>query len=320
LALDFISLKKSLKLGLIQIMIMMKFKNSVIANLLAVGVFVFIASCGDSKKEDTTNESAEFDQAKEELKGRISGIIEEIPDPSEVPFILESTGADFNSELPNDKSKVDSYKTVSRIAALNLGIYGADIGYLSSYEKSQESLEYLTVCKELADQLNVTGAFEQEIIERFESNLSVRDSLASILNEAIKNANDFLQDDDRNQTGALILTGSVIEGLYLSTGVVMTYPSDILPEDSKNLILTPLIRTILDQEKAISDVIEMLETVNDGGSEDELIASIQEIKGAYERLDIQDQLANNHGGLVLTDDALVEISEKVSSLRNDITK
>ena len=298
---------------------MMKFKNSLIVKLLTLGVFIFVTSCGGSKEQDSGTESAEFDASKEELKNQISDIIDEIPQPSEVPFILESTGADFNSALPNDKSKVDSYKTVSRVAALNLGVYGADIGYLSSYNKSQESLEYLTVAKELADELNVTGAFEQQLLERFESNLSVRDSLANILNEAIKNANDYLQDDNRNHIGALILTGSVIEGLYLSTGVVRTYPTDILPEASKNIILTPLMRMILDQEKAVGDVITMLESVNTDGEQDELITDMKAIKTAYENLNIEDELANNQGNLALTDKALVEITNKVMTLRNKIT-
>jgi len=298
----------------------MKSRNRLIVSLFSFAVLLFAGACGGGSEESSaTNESAEFDAAKEQLKGQINEIIDEIPAPSEVPFILESTGADFNSELPNDKAKVDNYRTTNKTAALNLGVYGADIGYLSSYNKSQESLEYITVCKELADHLNVTGAFEQQIIERFESNLSMRDSLASILNEAIRNANDFLQDDDRNQIGALILTGSVIEGLYISTGVVRTYPKDLLPDDSRNLILTPLMRMILDQEKAISDVVVMLESVNENGAQDELIADINGIKTAYENIDIDEQISNNQGALALTDENLNEITDKVMALRNKIT-
>ena len=49
-----------------------------------------------------------------------------------------------------------------------------------------------------------------------------------------------MKDDNRNKLSAMVVTGSFIESLYISTGLVKSYPKDLLPTDAKNLILTPL--------------------------------------------------------------------------------
>ena len=53
----------------------------------------------------------------------------------------------------------------------------------------------------------------------------------------------------------LVLAGSFIEGLYLAIEVIETYPKDVLDADTRNLILEPLVKVVLDQEKPLLDVI-----------------------------------------------------------------
>ena len=224
----------------------MKF-TSLRTPLLASIVALALGSCGPAAKQD--DKSEEFKQAQESLKDQIQDVVYNIPSPSEIPYLLQATGADFNQSLINDNKKSDKYATLNDKAALNLGVYAADIGYLSSYDKTQEAIEYLGAAKALADNLGVIGSFDPEILKRFEANISNKDSLAALINQSIQKTDKYLKDDSRNKLAALMVTGSFVEGLSISTGLIKTYPKNLLPNDQRNLILTPLVRVILEQEK-----------------------------------------------------------------------
>jgi hypothetical protein len=275
-------------------------------------------SCGGSKEEQTQN-SDEFAEAEGSVKENIEELVYNIPSPSEIPYLLQRTGAEFNQSLLNDRKKADSYGTRPDKAALNLGIYTTDIGYLSSYDKTQEAIDYLNASKKLADNLGVIGTFDTEVLKSFESNIGNKDSLASILNRAVKSTDKYLKDDSKNRLAALLLTGSFIEGLYISTELIKTYPKDILPNDARNLILTPLIQVILNQEKSVDEMAKMLGSLKDQA---EPIASLNTdivaLQASYRALNIEEQLKNNRSDLVLTDQHLTEITSIVEKIRKSI--
>ncbi len=297
----------------------MKYKTlGSISLLLLVAVLLF--SCGSQKTEDKADSSDEFEQAETDLKDQIQEVVYEIPSPSEIPFLLEATGAEFNETLINDKDRADEYASRNDKASLNLGVYAADIGYLVSYDKVQEALNYMTSSKKLADNLGISGSFDAELIKRFESNLSRKDSLAFLLNETIKETENYLKDDNRNKLAALVITGSFIEGLYISTELIKTYPKDILPDDSRNLVLTPLIRVVLEQEKSLEDLVTMLGTIEKTDPVNQLIEGLRGLQEDYSSLNIEEQIKNNRADLVLTDETLTEITVKVAEIRNNITE
>ena len=222
-------MKIVLKLELQKPSITMKFNRLVYLSFSALTA-IGLASCGTSTSDKDKNAS-EFEEAEESLSEQIEGVIYNIPSPSEIPYLLQATGAEFNESLVNPRTKVDQYASRTDKAALNLGVYAADIGYLSSYDKTQEAIDYLGSAKTLADGLGVIGAFDVEILKQFEANISNKDSLTRLLDRTIKKTELFLQDDNRNKLSSMVITGSFIEGLYISTGLVKSYPKDLLPDD-----------------------------------------------------------------------------------------
>ncbi len=281
--------------------------------LTAFGIW----SCGSASKEENTN--TEDFQSEDTLKDQISDIMDNLPSPSEIPYLLQATGAEFNQSLVNDSKKVDQYTLKNDKAALNLGVYAADIGYLSSYEKTQESITYMATVKTLADKLGVIGSYDMSEMDRFESNIANKDSLTSILDNSVKKTKDYLKDDSRDKLAALVLTGSFIEGLYISTGLIKSYPKNLLPDDSRNLVLTPLIRVILEQEKSVDELVKMLATVEQVDPITTLSADLTSLQASYRALDIEEQIKNNKASLVLSDKNLVEITAIVEKMRKLIT-
>jgi len=284
------------------------------STLTAFGIW----SCGPAAKDE--NKDSEDFQTEDTLKDQISDIMDNLPSPSEIPYLLQATGAEFNQSLVNDSKKVDQYTLKNDKAALNLGVYAADIGYLSSYEKTQESITYMATVKTLADKLGVIGSYDMSEMDRFESNIANKDSLTSILDNSVKKTKDYLKDDSRDKLAALVLTGSFIEGLYISTGLIKSYPKNLLPDDSRNLVLTPLIRVILEQEKSVDELVKMLATVEQVDPITTLSADLTSLQASYRALDIEEQIKNNKASLVLSDKNLVEITSIVEKMRKLITE
>ncbi len=282
--------------------------------MLALG----LVSCASSS-EDKGESSKEFDEADESLKNQIDELVYKIPPPSEIPYMLQASGAEFNQDLVNSREKVDQYTNRSDKAALNLGVYAADIGYLTSYDKTQESIDYLTACKTLSDDLGLIGTFDAELLQKFEENISNKDSLTRFLDRTIKKSETFLKDGSRNKLSSLVIAGSFIEGLYISTGLIKSYPKNILPEDSRNLILTPLMSVVLKQKSSVSEMVKMLSAAEQTETVATMVQDLKTLEQTYKELNIEEQIKKNRADLVLSDKNLEGITILVEKIRKNIT-
>src|SRR5690606_10978183 len=112
---------------------------------------------------------------------------------------------------------------------------------------------------------------------------------------------------------------SFMEGLYISTGLIKSYPKDLLADDQRNLILTPIIQITLQQKKSVSELTNMLSRVEQSGQVGGIVTDLKRLEAAYANLNIEDQIKNNKANLVLTDKNLVEITDIVEKICKDIT-
>ena len=135
----------------------------------------------------------------------------------------------------------------------------------------------------------------------------------------MKKAENYLADDNRNKLSALVVTGSFVEGLYIATGLVKSYPKDLLPDDSRNLVLTPIIRVVLDQKKSVSDLVKMLSSVEQTEPVTTIVSDLKSLEAAYNGLNIEEQIRNNKANLVLSDKNLIEVTTIVEKMRKIIT-
>ena len=178
----------------------------------------------------------------------------------------------------------------------------------------------MEVCQKLAETIGVSSAFELDLMERFEQNLSNRDSLSNLINIAMTAAEEKLEDTDRLSMVALVLSGSYIEGLYLSVMVIDTYPDDLLPEESRNLILEPLVRIVIEQQKSLIDVIALLKDLEQDEIISNVIAEFNVLRLLYEDdvSDIEDKISEGDPNFVLSKDLLADITTEVKRIRADM--
>lgn len=285
--------------------------SKVFIALIAIALF----SCDGGKKGD--NNTTE-DTTKNEVKENLQKVISAIPEPTEIPYQLKATGADFDEKLPNPPNQAEKYKTTNNKAALNLGVYATDVGYVSVYEKVQNAIDYIKAVKDLGDKIGVSNAFDPKLEQRFKDNLSKVDSLTRIISEALKNSDKYLKDNERNSIAAMIFAGSFIEGLYISTQLVMNYPKDILPTDARIQVLIPLVRLILKQDKGLNNLVDALKALDKEEDVTKLISDLEALQKLYKELNIEEKIQNNQGDLILTDQTLTGINTKIKEIRSAI--
>ncbi|HNP78657.1 MAG TPA: hypothetical protein PKM91_15555, partial [Cyclobacteriaceae bacterium] len=179
-------------------------------------------------------------------------------------------------------------------------------------------IDYLNACKNLADKLGVTGSFDRGTLEKFEANIANKDSLAALLNDAMQKTDRYLKDGNKSKLGALLVAGSFVESMYISTGLIKSYPKDILPDDKRNLILTPLMSVVIKQRKSVGEVAKMLASVDQTGPIPQIVADLNALEASYAALNLEDKIKSNKANLALSDKNLAEITKVVEKLRGDI--
>lgn len=186
-----------------------------IAILIALS-FVF-TYCSNSKKEDSSEKAT---QKKQELEEFVEEQFEyPLPTSFEVTKMLQDANATYSADITNNAENADKYVAEWQ-KALNLGVYGADLSYASTFDKQQESVAFLNASRKLIDELNISTAFNQNLANRIEANLENKDSLILIITESFYSTYNYLRQSGDEKTSLLVVAGSVIEGLYITTELI----------------------------------------------------------------------------------------------------
>ena len=286
-------------------------------------ILVFaINSCRDAaKSKSSASESAEFETAKNQMNADVNALLSSFPPPSEIPYLLMATGSDFDGTAVNEVSKVDDYTREITQSAVNIGIYTTDIGYLISYDKTQSALEYIGACQKLSEAVGVNSVVDLEFMLRFEQNLLNKDSLKTLVDEASNQSNKLLESTGRLDIASLILSGSIVEGLYISTQLIKNYPEDT-PAEIRDLILEPLIKVVIDQKEGLDKLVQIVKKFDDNQTLSSLLMDLNKIKMIYdnELIEISTQIASNKGDMMLQSKVLDHLTAEISRIRNSFVQ
>jgi len=273
-----------------------------------------VVGCAGEKPTETEESTPEAEAPAPKDMSGFGDLISGMPRPTEIPALLERSDITLNIDLVNPSDKAQSYKLTDDKAALNLGVYSTDLAYLSTFSQADKAVEYFKVSQELIQQLGVAGAFEMSVLERFESNLSERDSLIGLVEESSGIARDFLNENERYNVSAMVVIGSFIEGLYIATASVENYPD----EKFKDQILIDFMLEIGSQQKPLENLLSLLKMVEENAGLQAVQAQLNELLQEFQTLDLENKIKNNDGSFELKAEMLNGISSKVKAIRTDI--
>jgi len=240
-----------------------------------VSLALLSTSCGDSEtKNDSHDEIEKIDTLLNDTTGNgdkvfmIGGQIFSIPSPVQTAFLIKDVGISFNSDYVNPSENVSNYSSNFQ-KALNLGVYGADLGYLTIYEQTDGALKYLKSVRGLSKDLGLEGAFDEKLANRFSENIGNQDSMLVFVSDAYKNSDNYLKNNDKDDVAALVLAGGWIESMYIAADAA---------KESNN---EQLIERLGDQKNALESLIAMLNQYAVDTDYEDLIIELEDLYSIF---------------------------------------
>lgn len=249
---------------------------------------------------------------------KFNGKLFSIPSPIQIALLTKDLNIPFDNNLLNPSDKYSQY-TTSFKQSLNLGIYGADLGYLNIYEQLPDAAQYFAVVKTMSKDLGVMNTFSQETIDRIEKNNNNKDSLVYILSTIYRDVDTYLLDNEREDVGILIIAGGWVESVYFMTQLLKSSDN---PE---------IINRIGEQKTPLKNLIELLKPYyqNESDDFDKFIEDLNELSSVFNEIeheyiykestvDVENKLTiiNSETKTIISEKQLQTIIEGISNLRN----
>jgi hypothetical protein len=195
----------------------MKSLRQIITYAIA-GCLMLIAGCRNEVSENKTQSDVDTSKIEDETVKKAKNIFYHMNLPCEMYKVFEKAGAAYNPDILNPVENVNLYETSAK-AALNLGIYGVDLSYNKMFGQNQRTLLYFTVIHKLSQQLGIPDNQFAVGLRKMEKNISNRDSLTKYATDLYVSTNHFLNENDRQASAAMIITGGWIEALYIASRI-----------------------------------------------------------------------------------------------------
>lgn len=246
----------------------------VLAGVLAA----ILIACGNGKKTDDAAFQASLDSAgtadnqiDDEL---IESILQGIPSPIEISVLLKHSGRKYDQAMLNSPDNLPKYNNNYKMA-LNLGVYGTDLGYTNIYEQNQDGIKYLEPIEQLAEGLNIGQFFEVETIGRLAANSKNLDSLLLLTTKNFNDINIYLSTQSRSNLSVLLLSGGWLEALHITCELSSKDPSNKVLQD-----------TIGEQQIILEQIILLLKFYESDQNMASLLKDMNNLQAAFEKIKI----------------------------------
>ncbi len=283
--------------------------------IVAISAGIF-ASCGP-KKEETKDEIVETADTVKNSVLNVGGKLFSVPSPIQTALLIQKSGIPYDKSTLNASNKVNTFST-DYARSLNLGIYGADLGYVSLYNQTQDALGYLAAVKQLADKLGISAAFDAATMERIQKNVTNKDSMMVLVGIAYRQSDAYLKNNQKQDVSSLVLTGGWIESMHFSVTAYKSKPT------------TDVKYRIAEQKLALNSLITILKD-NPAKEVVDLTAAFSDLAKVYDGISFKytfvepsiDTLKkvttiNSTTEVTITDEQIIQISEKIKAIRNKI--
>ncbi|MCD6202044.1 MAG: hypothetical protein J7K46_09590 [Bacteroidales bacterium] len=263
-------------------------------SLALIAVVISLSGCKNRNQNNKTSNTIK--QAyKTRIKKEVQSFIYPLPTSYQVIQMLKDIGISYIIGISNPPDRVNQYLSL-KSKALALGIYGADLSYASIYNMRQDILNYLDVIKKLGDDLDLKSVYNENIFKRINDNIDNKDTLVNIMTNALFDSYNQLNKSDNGNLALLMVAGSWIEALYLTTHVSGNAYNNY-----------KLVKIIFDQKESLTKLMNVLEEYKDNQDIGDLINILTPLQQKYNAI---------QGSM--TEKQLQEISTEVEKVRKKL--
>jgi hypothetical protein len=244
------------------------------------GVFAaLLVACSSGKKTDEAAFQASLDSANNDAANQIDdelieGVLQGIPSPIEISVLLKHSGRKYDQSMLNSPENLPKYNNNYKMA-LNLGVYGTDLGYTNIYEQNQDGIKYLEPIEQLAEGLNIGQFFEIETIGRLAANSKNLDSLLLLTTKNFNDINIYLSTQSRSNLSVLLLTGGWLEAMHITCQLSAKDPANKVLQD-----------TIGEQQIILEQIMLLFSLTKSDENMASLLTDLNNLKSAFEKIKI----------------------------------
>ena len=281
-----------------------------------IGAMALVTACSDDPANTADGDSPVNDTI-DVTNLKVKGQNFMMPSPMQIADMIKKSGSLYDKKMLNSTENLPKY-TEGMKRALNLGVYGADLGYITMYENTPDALEYYKTVNQLADQLKITASFDKTLMKRFSDNIANKDSILVLVGEAYRRSDNFLRESEQDHLAALILAGGWVESMYFALNTYKSKPTEAIA-----------IR-IGEQKTTSAGLVKLLKEC-EKPEYAELITLMEALDAEYQKVEIKYTFAepthnegtktttiNGKTDVKMTPELLNSLTEKVNAVRNYI--
>lgn len=230
-------------------------------------MLILSLTCLSSCKNRTANKEqkkVELEQVKT-IENQIEKNVYPLPTSASVIKMLTELEVGYIIGISNPVENTKKYFS-SATRATNIGVYGADLSYATLYNIQQEVINYLNAIRSLANELNMSKIYNEDLYNQIKINFDKRDELVKILTGAFNDSYSYLADNDQQPLAFLVVGGAWVEGMYLTTHVSeaayqVAGISKVLLEQKKSFELFLELVKPYTTDQSVSDFVKLLDPV-----------------------------------------------------------
>lgn len=292
-------------------------------SIVALSVLTLgLGGCNNNASEFTATDTEISPNAVGIHSETIQKMILSVSSSIEIASLLIDEDVPFSSSYLYNTNRLDEIIS-SKESAMNLGILGADLGYLNMYNKTSSVMTHLSGIQSLADNLNIDQFFDFTTIHRLAEEADNLDSLIYLSTSSFNDMDAHLRQQNRSNQSSLIITGVWIESSYIMTQVYSSNPNAKIAEriGEQKIILNNL-ALILDNYKEdpqfekLLDQILPIKKVYDG-------VTITELQLEPEKKVVDGMLKiiqHSKSTVEITDEQIAEITLLIEKVRSEISQ
>ena len=267
----------------------------------AVASILLMSACSGETEDGTVDNGQkvidpELLDPNRSFNTNFDGKLFSVPSPVQTALLIRSSNLAYDESLLNSETNISNYAS-NTSKSLNLGIYGADLGYATLYDQNAKALSYINAVESLSNDLGIAGAFDTNFLERFEANSNNQDSMLVILTDAFRKGDLFLKESDRKNSSALILTGGWLESMHFATNLYAK------SKDKR------IFHRIGEQKQSLETILEILKEYNVDGVNDEILAQLGGLNELFQTVEISNEFV----------EPVTDESKKLTTIKNKST-
>jgi hypothetical protein len=271
---------------------MKKIIAGVILPLLIIG-FTGLSSC--KNRAEIKQQKKIEEQQQETIEDQIQTNVYPLPTSAEVIKMLSEFEVGYTFGITNPVENTKKYFS-STSRAINVGVYGADLSYATIYNQQQAVINYLSAIRSLANELNMSKIYNENLYTEIRNNFDKRDTLVNILTNAFNETYAYLTENDQEPLALLVVGGAWVEGVYLTTQV-----SDAAYQ------YEGISRVLLEQKKSLDLYLEITKPYLNDPTVSDFVKTLNPVKEVYDGIETS-----------LTEQNIKDITKAIVDIRSQI--